>query len=43
MHGGRVLRESEQGRGSAFGFCIPFDIASKEEVAREVRPYSAPV
>jgi len=32
MHGGRVLRESEQGRGSAFGFCIPFDVASKEEV-----------
>ena len=38
MHGGRVLRESEQGRGSAFGFCIPFDVASKEEV-----PHSAVV
>ena len=39
MHGGRVLRESEQGRGSAFGFCIPFDVASKEEVP----PHSAVV
>ena len=27
MHGGRVVVESEEGCGSSFGFCIPFEIA----------------
>ena len=27
MHGGRVVVESEEGSGSSFGFCIPFEIA----------------
>ena len=35
MHGGRVLRESSVGKGSAFGFCIPFTIATPEDTARE--------
>ena len=30
MHGGSVVVESEEGKGSAFGFCIPFEVAKHE-------------
>ena len=31
----QVLRQSSVGKGSAFGFCIPFTIATAEDTARE--------
>ena len=40
MHGGRVLRQSSVGKGSAFGFCIPFTIATAEDTAREGKTYN---
>lgn len=35
MHGGSVIVESEEGVGSAFGFRIPFELASLDV---EVKP-----
>jgi osomolarity two-component system sensor histidine kinase SLN1 len=29
LHGGQVVLESDEGKGSSFGFCIPFEVITK--------------
>ena len=39
LHGGSVIVESEEGSGSVFGFCIPFELASAAECVEPLAEY----
>lgn len=43
LHGGQVVLESDEGKGSSFGFCIPFETISQrvEESSRKQRAMNA--